>query len=104
MKTRKRMEEQHRKDQAILPTSVISMDVEELRVTHYDWMKMTGELPMTTRSESLKLHLAKDKISGFNEDKWKQLSDKEMDVMSRMPGRFYVLDLDSTYSFLYKYS
>ena len=51
LETRKWMEEQHAKDQAILPTSVVSMDVEELRVTHYDWMKMTGELPMTTRSD-----------------------------------------------------
>ena len=42
------MEEQHAKDQLILPTRVVSMDVEELRVTHYDWMKMTGELHMTT--------------------------------------------------------
>ena len=64
LETRKWMEEQQ--DQAILPTSVVSMDVEELCVTHYDWMKMTGELPMTTQSESLKLHLARDRISGFN--------------------------------------
>ena len=49
------MEEQHAKDLAILSTSVVSMDVEELRVTHYDWMKMTSELPMTTQSEWLKL-------------------------------------------------
>ena len=67
------MEEQHAKDQSILPTRVVSMDVEELRVTHYDWMKMTGELPLTTQSEPLKLHLARDRISGFNNDKWKQL-------------------------------
>ena len=64
------MEDQHAKD---LPTRVVSMDVEELRVTHYDWMKMTGELQMTSRSESLKSYLAKDRISGFNVDKWKQL-------------------------------
>ena len=38
------MQEQHAKDQAILPTRVVSMDVEELRVTHYDWIRMTGEL------------------------------------------------------------
>ena len=36
-------------------------------------MRMTGELPMTTRSEPLKTYLAKARISGFNEDKWKQL-------------------------------
>ena len=49
------------------------MDVEEVRVTHYDWMKMTGDLPMSTRGESFKTYLAKDRISGFNNDKWKQL-------------------------------
>ena len=49
------------------------MDVEEIHVTHYDWMKMTGELPMTTRSKLVKTTLAKDLISGFNDDKWKQL-------------------------------
>ena len=36
-------------------------------------MKITGELLMTTRSELLKTYLAKDKISGFNDNKWKQL-------------------------------
>ena len=30
------METQHTKDQTILPTGVVSMDVEELRVTHFD--------------------------------------------------------------------
>ena len=49
------------------------MDVEEIRITHYDWMRMTGELLMTTWSEPLKTSLAKDRISGFNDDKWKQL-------------------------------
>ena len=48
LEIRKWMEIQHAKDQVILPTGVVSMEVEELRVTHYDWMKMTGELPMTT--------------------------------------------------------
>ena len=36
-------------------------------------MKMTGELPLTTWSEPLKTYLAKNRISGFNNDKWKQL-------------------------------
>ena len=66
------MEIQQAKDQAILPMGVVSMDFEEVRITHYHWMKMTGELPMTTRSEPLKTYLAKDRISGFNEDKCKQ--------------------------------
>ena len=49
------------------------MDVEEVCITHYHWMRITGELRMTTRSEPLKTYLAKDMISGFNEDKWKEL-------------------------------
>ena len=67
------MKEQHAHDQAIFPTRVISMDVEEIRITHYDWMRMTGELPMKTLSEPVKTRLARDRISGFNDDKWKQL-------------------------------
>ena len=61
------------RDQAILPTRVVSMDVDEIRVTHYDWMKMTGELPIKTLSEPVKTRLARDRLSGFNDDKWKQL-------------------------------
>ena len=49
------------------------MDVEELCITHDDWVKMTGELPMTTQSKPLKSYFTKDSISGFNNDKWKQL-------------------------------
>ena len=41
LEIRKWMETQHAKDQPILPTGVVSMDVEELRITHDDWMKMT---------------------------------------------------------------
>ena len=80
------MQDQYPKDQAILPTRVVSMDVEELRVTHYDWMRMTGELPMTTRSELLKTHLARDQISGFNDDKWKQLPCLNMIGKEVRPG------------------
>ena len=36
-------------------------------------MRMTGELPMTTGSEPLKTRLARERISGFNDNKWKQL-------------------------------
>ena len=67
------MEIHQAKDHAILPTGVVSMDVEEVRITYYDWMRMTGELLMTTRSEPLKTYLAKERISGFNEDTLKQL-------------------------------
>ena len=50
LEIRKWMEIQQAKDQAILTMGVVSMDVEEVRITHYDWMSVTGELPMTTRS------------------------------------------------------
>ena len=70
---RKWVETHHAKDQKFLTLGILSMDVEEVRVTYYNWMRMTGELLMRTRSESLKNYLAKDRISGFKEDKWKQL-------------------------------
>ena len=73
LEIRKWMEIHQAKDQSILPMGVRSTDVEEVRVTHYDWMRITGEILMKTRSEPLKTYLAKDRISGFNEDKWKQL-------------------------------
>ena len=73
LEIRKWKEAQHAKDQAILPTNVVSMNVEELCITHYDWRRMTGELPMTTWSERLKTYLAKDRISGFDDDKCEQL-------------------------------
>ena len=63
------MQEQYARDKAILQTRVVSMDVEEIRVSHYDWMKMTGELLMKTRSEPLKTRLVSDCLSGFNDDK-----------------------------------
>ena len=68
LEIRKWMEIQHAKDQAILPTGVVSIDVKEHLVTHYDWMKMTSKIPMATRSEHLKTYQAR-----FNDDKWKQL-------------------------------
>ena len=70
---RKWVETHHAKYQTFLTLGILSMDVEEVRVTYYNWMRMTGELLMRTRSESLKNYLAKDRISGFTEDKWKQL-------------------------------
>ena len=48
------------------------MDVEEIRVTHYDWMKMTGEIPMIAPTEPVKTRLARDRLSGHGEDRWKQ--------------------------------
>ena len=36
-------------------------------------MRMTRDLLMTTRSEPLKTYLDKERISGLNEDNWKQL-------------------------------
>ena len=54
LEIRKWIETHYAKDQSILLTGVVSMDVEEVQITHYDWMRMTGELPMTTRSEPLK--------------------------------------------------
>ena len=104
LEIRKWMEVHQAKDQSILPTGVVSMDVEEVRVTHYDWMKITGELLMTTRIEPLKTYLAKDRISGFNEDKWKQLPTLIMIGIGTSWALMISLDLEvvSEYSYRFK--
>ena len=79
------------------------MDVKELRVTHYDWMKMTGELPMTTRCETLKTYLAKDRISGFNYDKWKQLLCLIMRVNGTSWALMISLDLEVVSEYRYRF-
>ena len=104
LEIKKWMEIQHSKDQAILPTGVVSMDAEELRVTHYIWMKMTGKLPMTTHSEHLKTYLAKDRLAGFNDDKWKQLPCLIMIGKGTFWALMISLDLEviSEYKYLFK--
>ena len=97
------MEEQHAKDQAILPTRVVRINVEELRITHYDWMRMTGELPMTTRSKPLKTTLAKDRISGFNDDKWKQLPSLIMTGNGTSWALLISLDLEVVSEYRYRF-
>ena len=59
------MQEQHAQDQSILTTKVVSMDVEEICITHYDWMRMTGKLPMKTRSIHLPVYSFPQKEQGF---------------------------------------
>ena len=73
LEIRRWMEYHQASNQSILPTKTVSMNLKEVRVTHYDWIKMIGELLMSTRSKSLKTYLAKERISGFNDNKWKQL-------------------------------
>ena len=64
-------------------------------------MRMTGELPMTTRSEPLKTYLAKARISGFNEDKWKQLP--SLIMIGNGTSRALMISLDLEVVSEYKY-
>ena len=56
---------------------------------------------MTTRSEPLKTYLAKDKISGFNEDKWKQLPSLIMTGNGTSWALMNSLDLDVVSKYKY---
>ena len=98
------MQEQYARDQAILPTRVVSMDVEEICVTHYNWMKMTGELPMNPSIELLKTKLARDRLSGFDDDKWKQLQSLIMIGNGTFWALMISLDLEviSQYNYQFK--
>ena len=103
LEIRKWMEAHQAKDQSIFPTGVVSLDVKEVWVMHYDWMKMTGELLMTTRSEPLKTYLAKVRISGFNEDKWEQLPTLIMIGNGTSWALMISLDLEVTGEYRYHF-
>ena len=103
LEIRKWIEYHQSSNQSILTTRTVSMNVEEVRVTHYDWMKMTGELPMKTRSEPLKAYIAKDRISGFNDDKWKQLPALIMIGIGTSWVLMISLDLEVVSKYIYRF-
>ena len=68
--------DQYALDQKILPTHVVSMDVEEIKVTYYDTLRIAGRIPfkkgqLMSRKEETQIH-------GQLEDRMQQLPVKVM--------------------------
>ena len=60
-------------DRMDFPAEFISMDVEDLRVSSYDWMRMVGELPMDNEPVHLRTSVHKERIGSLKKDKFRQL-------------------------------
>ena len=64
------------KDQKILPTNVVSMDVEEIKVTLYDTLRIAGRIPF--KKGQLMSRREEKSIKGQPEDRMQQLPVKVM--------------------------
>ena len=77
-KTREWIKEMHRMDQEFFGYQVISLDVEDVKVTYYDTLRMAGKLSIMPERPVIRTHLDKEMIQGFPKDGWKQVPGKIM--------------------------
>ena len=68
----------HRIDQELFGSQVISQDVEDVKVTYYDTLRMAGKLSIMPERPVIRTHLDKEIIHGFPKDGWKQAPGKIM--------------------------
>ena len=76
--TREWIKEMHRIDQEFFGSQVISLDVEDVKVTYYDTLRMAGKLSIMPERPVIRTHLDKEMIQGFPKDGWKQVPGKIM--------------------------
>ena len=68
----------HKIDQDSFGSQVISLDVEDVKVTYYDTLRMAGKLSITPERSVIRTHLEKEIIHGLTKDVWKQVTGKIM--------------------------
>ena len=76
--TRDWISKMHAIDQSSFGTQVISMDVEDVKVTYYDTLRMAGKLEIKPERAVIRTHLEKECIHGLTKDTWKQVPGKIM--------------------------
>ena len=74
--TRDWISKMHEMDQSSFGSQVISMDVEDVKVTYYDTLRMAGKLDIKPERAVLRTHLEKENIHGLTKDIWKQVPGK----------------------------
>ena len=57
---------------------VILMDIEDVKASYYDVMRMAGKIVISRESQSFKQNLDDRPVSGLLEDSWKQTPGKIM--------------------------
>ena len=69
----------HQKDQDLFASQVILLlDVEDVKVTYYDTLRMAGKLSIMPENPAIRSHLDKEVIHGWFKDVWKQVPGKIM--------------------------
>ena len=71
--------EKHLKDQEKFDSGVLSMDVEDVKASYYDVMRMGGEIVISnTGTQIFKSKINDRLVPGIREDGWKQTPGKIM--------------------------
>ena len=68
----------HMLDQERFGTKVISLDVEDVKVTFYDTLRMAGKIQIPGGSSVLRSRVESELIYGFPKDDWRQIPGKIM--------------------------
>ena len=76
--TREWINKMHKIDQDSFGSQVISLDVEDVKVTYYDTLRMAGKLSIMPENPVIRTHLDKEIIHGWPKDGWKQVPGKIM--------------------------
>ena len=72
------VERMHALDQEKFGTQVISLDVEDVKVTFYDNLRMAGKIQIPGGQAPLRTAVEKDMIYGYMKDTWKPIPGKIM--------------------------
>ena len=70
--------EQHLKNQENFDSGVVSMDVEDLKASYYDVMRMVGKIVISKDFKPFQCHLNNKLVYGLLEEGWKQTPEKIM--------------------------
>ena len=70
--------EKHLENQDSFDTSIISMNVEDVKDSYFNMMRMAGKIVIPCESQTFQRHLDDRPVSRLLEDCWKQTPGKSM--------------------------
>ena len=76
--TREWINRMHEMDQSSYGSQVISLDMEDVKVTYYDTLRMAGKLNINPEGAVIRTSLEKETIHCLTKDIWKQVPGKIM--------------------------
>ena len=78
LETHQWITDMYKADQSTFGTRVISMDVEDVKTTYYDTLRMAGKLEIPSKNSVLRTDVESEVIYRFGKDVWKQIPGKIM--------------------------